>query len=137
MSDLVNVFDPNDRGAGAINNGDPQSVVLSGREYERYLCGALNEPPPAPNVMIRKRLSELLKQHNWYAVGNLGVPGMLDQLSYKCYCGWQGDDPHGHVADSITSGIGLHEDQYRSAFAADDCDYDKVRYSTPWLDVNQ
>lgn len=78
---------------------------------------------------IRTRLIELLKEHTWYAAGNLGVPGMPDQLSYKCYCGWQGDDPHGHVADSITSGIGLHEDRYRLAFAADDCDYDKVRYS--------
>lgn len=32
-----------DRGTGAIDNGDPKTVTLSGREYERYLCGALND----------------------------------------------------------------------------------------------
>lgn len=32
-----------DRGTGALDNGDPQAVILSGREYERYLEWALNE----------------------------------------------------------------------------------------------
>jgi hypothetical protein len=36
-------YDPNDRGTKAIDDGDPQIVTLSGREYERYLCGALND----------------------------------------------------------------------------------------------
>lgn len=34
----------NDRGTGALDDGNPQTVTLSSREYERYLCGALNEP---------------------------------------------------------------------------------------------
>lgn len=33
-----------DRGSGALDDGEPQHVVLSGREYERYLEGALNDP---------------------------------------------------------------------------------------------
>lgn len=84
---------------------------------------------------LRKRLIELAKQHIWYPVGNLGVPGMPDQLSFKCYCGWEGDEPHEHVADSIIETLGFHEEQYRSAFAPDDCDYDKVRYQTSWLEL--
>lgn len=43
---MSNAYDPNDRGTGSIDNGDPQTVTLSGREYERYLDGALNDPPP-------------------------------------------------------------------------------------------
>jgi hypothetical protein len=39
-----------DRGTGCINDGEPQQVTLSGGEYERYLCGALNKPyEPAPD----------------------------------------------------------------------------------------
>lgn len=38
-----------DRGTGAINDGEPQQVTLSGREFERYLEGALNEPYIAPD----------------------------------------------------------------------------------------
>jgi len=33
-----------DRGTGCIDDGEPQQVTLNGREYERYLCGALNTP---------------------------------------------------------------------------------------------
>lgn len=38
-----------ERGTGAINDGEPQQVTLSGREYERYLDGALNEPVDVPD----------------------------------------------------------------------------------------
>jgi len=35
-----------DPGTGAIDGGASQYVLLGGREYERYLDGALNEPLP-------------------------------------------------------------------------------------------
>lgn len=39
-----------DTGTGAIDGGEPQLVWLSGREYERYLDGALNEHALAEEV---------------------------------------------------------------------------------------
>jgi hypothetical protein len=38
-----NWYEPSDTGTGALDNGEPQTVTLSGREYERYLCGWLND----------------------------------------------------------------------------------------------
>lgn len=40
-----------DRGTGAIDDGDPQHVTLTGGEYERWLDGALN-PPILEDVLL-------------------------------------------------------------------------------------
>lgn len=48
-------------------------------------------------------LADILKQHQWWLVGNIGVPGMEDYTTYKCDCGWNGDDPRRHVAADLES----------------------------------
>jgi len=58
---------------------------------------------------LRGRIEQVLRDHQWYFVGNLGVPGMPDRRGYKCHCGWETrdddgrelDDPHTHVADAV------------------------------------
>lgn len=58
-------------------------------------------------MSIGERIAELLKDHFWWFVGNLGVPGMPDQKGFKCSCGWEqhGEDadPHGHVASALVA----------------------------------
>lgn len=61
--------------------------------------------------------AEALKAHQWYFVGNLGVPGMPDSKDYKCSCGWtagggigEGEDPHEHVAAAVIAALGLFEE---------------------------
>jgi hypothetical protein len=58
--------------------------------------------------------AEALKAHQWWFVGNLGVPGMPDRKDYKCSCGWtagggigEGEDPHEHVAAAVLEALGL------------------------------
>jgi hypothetical protein len=50
-------------------------------------------------------LTEALRQHTWWLAGNLGVPGMADSTTYKCDCGWSGDDPHAHVAGLVVEAL--------------------------------
>lgn len=64
-----------------------------------------------PTSVIVDRMAEVLREHIWYFVGNLGVPGMADRHGYKCTCGWETrddsgrsvDDPHAHVAQQIAT----------------------------------
>ena len=65
---------------------------------------------------MRERIIELLRQHQMGVVNlvrsfqHLSTqldPKMPDFITYKCNCGWNGDDPHGHVADSIIKGLEL------------------------------
>lgn len=56
-------------------------------------------------------IAEVLREHTWWLAGNLGVPGMPDRTTYKCACGWNGDDPHDHVAYELTEYLGLLEFQ--------------------------
>lgn len=58
---MSNVYDPNDRGTAAINDGEPQAVTLSGREYERYLCGALNDPAPVTQTTVDEELGAMAR----------------------------------------------------------------------------
>jgi hypothetical protein len=59
---------------------------------------------------LRQLIAMTLRGHNWYFVGNLGVPGMNDRKGYKCACGWETRDDNGkelkdpftHVAEAIT-----------------------------------
>jgi hypothetical protein len=53
------------------------------------------------------QIAEVLKAHTWWLAGNLGVPGMQDWTTYKCYCGWNGDNPHAHVAEAVMEQLGL------------------------------
>jgi hypothetical protein len=46
-----------------------------------------------------------LEKHEWWLAGNLGVPGMKDATTYKCLCGWNGDDPRGHQAEQIVAAL--------------------------------
>ena len=63
------------------------------------------------------RIAAVQRQHIWYFVGNLGVPGMPDNRGYKCNCGWStGDpdepgfeDPHAHVAAAVLKALELTE----------------------------
>lgn len=55
---------------------------------------------------MRDRIIKTITDHTWWLAGNLGVPGMPDFTTYKCNCGWNGDDPHGHVADALVAEIG-------------------------------
>ena len=65
---------------------------------------------------LTRRIAEVLRKHQWYFVGNLGVPGMPDRHGYKCLCGWQTndddgeelDDPHVHVAQVVGDAVQLH-----------------------------
>lgn len=50
---------------------------------------------------VKALISEALSHHEWWLAGNLGVPGMADWTTYKCLCGWTGDDPRGHQAIQI------------------------------------
>jgi hypothetical protein len=52
---------------------------------------------------LRARLGEVSAIHQWYLVGNIGVPGMPDDISYKCPCGWRGEEPKEHVAEVLLS----------------------------------
>lgn len=57
---------------------------------------------------LTDRITETLRAHYWWFVGNLGVPGMPDRKGYKCSCGWAcdgGDDPHAHVAAMIAAEV--------------------------------
>lgn len=58
----------------------------------------------------REQAAEALKAHTWWLAGNLGVPGMPDQTTYKCNCGWSGDDPHEHQADAVLAALNLTEE---------------------------
>lgn len=60
-----------ERGTGAINDGEPQRVTLSGREYERYLDGALNAPVDQPTSP--PWLHDLIEQTINFAV-DCGLP---------------------------------------------------------------
>ena len=58
---------------------------------------------------LQQLVAAVLKDHKWYFVGNLGVPGMPDRHGYKCSCGWETrddegrelHDPDDHVAQRI------------------------------------
>lgn len=62
---------------------------------------------------LTDRITEVLKAHIWYFMGNLGVPGMPDQRGYKCGCGWEthaegnreAEDPHAHVAAAVADAL--------------------------------
>lgn len=47
------------------------------------------------------RIAKVLLTHEWWLASNLGVPGMVDATTYKCLCGWSGDDPRGHQANEL------------------------------------
>lgn len=46
-----------------------------------------------------------LETHEWWLAGNLGVPGMKEATTYKCLCGWNGDDPRGHQAGQTVAAL--------------------------------
>ena len=48
-----------DRGSRAVDDGGPQQVTLSGREYERYLEGALNDSATDTDKDVEAKLSFL------------------------------------------------------------------------------
>lgn len=50
---------------------------------------------------LPERIVRVLRTHDWWLAGNLGVPGLADATIYKCLCGWNGDDPRGHQADEL------------------------------------
>jgi hypothetical protein len=51
-----------------------------------------------------------LETHEWWLAGNLGVPGMKDATTYKCLCGWNGDDPRGHQAAAVLAALNLTDE---------------------------
>ena len=59
------------------------------------------------------KVVETLRDHVWYFIGNLGVPGMSDRKGYRCYCGWETrddndqeiEDPYRHVADKVLEAL--------------------------------
>ena len=71
-------------------------------------------------MSIEQVIAEVLMEHRWYFVGNLGVPGMADRRGYQCNCGWETRDEDGsrqladpdvHVAERIIGKLGLREEE--------------------------
>jgi hypothetical protein len=58
---------------------------------------------------LADRITAVLRLHEWWLAGNLGVPGMKDATTYKCLCGWNGDDPRAHVAEQIAEALKADE----------------------------
>jgi hypothetical protein len=56
---------------------------------------------------VTTQLADVLKRHEWWLAGTLGVPGMTDATTYKCLCGWNGDDPRTHVASALLASFVL------------------------------
>ena len=54
-----------------------------------------------PGPSLASRIAATLGKHTWWLAGNLGVPGMQDFTTYKCNCGWSGDEPHEHQAAAV------------------------------------
>lgn len=81
------------------------------------------------------QIAEVMREHE-YNGADLGHHG--PRVEY-CICGWKGEGQDSHLvhqAQVLVDRLGLQEvDQYRSAFAPDDCDYDRARYETGWLPV--
>lgn len=89
---------------------------------------------------LTDQIAAVLRQHQWWFVGNLGVPGMPDSKDYKCSCGWAagggigvGEDPYVHVAEQITAELGLTEETI--AGWADGDVMERHRWVTAWQEV--
>lgn len=57
-------------------------------------------------MSIEMRIADAVREHAWWLAGNLGVPGMPEWTTYKCNCGWSGDEPHQHVAAAVVQALG-------------------------------
>lgn len=101
-----------DRGTGAIDNGDPQTVTLTGREYERYLEGALNHPPD-----FADRRTVLTMWFKGFLAGYDGHPKSADLLADDVIDILSGDTPMSDLdhyellqitAERVSERVGVH-----------------------------
>jgi hypothetical protein len=87
----ANVYDPSDTGTGALDGGKPQNVTLSGREYERYLDGALNDPVVPSSPAAPAECSDCGRKRDERGRDNLAYNPMQVVLNQEI--GWySGDD---------------------------------------------
>jgi hypothetical protein len=72
------------------------------------------------------------------AMAHLPVPHGTHYWRCAYPCTWQygtREEHSAHVAERIEAELGFHEEQYRSAMAPDDVDFDRVQYRSAWLEV--
>ncbi|WP_396921652.1 hypothetical protein [Mycolicibacterium sp.] len=60
---------------------------------------------PSDREVFLNEVREAIREHQAWASGNLGVPGMADSLIFKCECGWSGDDPYDHSAQAAVDAM--------------------------------